>query len=212
MTDILKKCGFSAKWTAQRIYMKLKIWIGWYARSVDFNLRSNRIIWDEMNWPCSCSFSCCTVRLGVCISRFRAWLYSVWFFDIVFFSYPSCHCSDFLFFYLLFLPLDLYPPTPPSPLFPFPPLFFQLSFLHLFMPFSFSSFLSFFIPSLSLSRTLTLLVIQSHSLKFDSDFVPEISLNCKQRCNCILLSKVVAQIIYGYISCNSIYATQFSMY
>ena len=31
--------------------MKLKIWVGWIARSVAFNLWTNSIILDEMNWP-----------------------------------------------------------------------------------------------------------------------------------------------------------------
>ena len=51
MAEVFLKCGFLTKWTSQRIRMKLKVWGGWYARSVDFNLWSKQISWDEMNWP-----------------------------------------------------------------------------------------------------------------------------------------------------------------
>ena len=45
MTMILKICGFFP----HLICIKLIIWVDVYARTVDCNLWSNWIIWDNMN-------------------------------------------------------------------------------------------------------------------------------------------------------------------
>ena len=81
---ILNKCGFSRKWTAQRVCIKLKPWVDWYVWSMDFNFWSNPIMWDYLVQPyCLCSVLAeepCPTALFICLLflHVTTYLLSMW--------------------------------------------------------------------------------------------------------------------------------------